>query len=40
MLQANSFSAGQRAVDISNPCMPKEAVHYIPDTNEKTKPRL
>ncbi len=34
------FSAGLRIVDISNPFMPKETGYFIPETTDKTKPRL
>jgi hypothetical protein len=34
------FSAGLRIVDISNPFMPKETGYYIPETTDRTKPRL
>jgi hypothetical protein len=34
------FSGGLRVVDISDPFHPKEGGYFIPDTTEKTKPRL
>ncbi|MBI5967254.1 MAG: hypothetical protein HY882_05300, partial [Deltaproteobacteria bacterium] len=34
------FSAGLRIVDISDPFKPKEVGYYIPETTDKTKPRL
>ncbi|MGA2958822.1 MAG: hypothetical protein ABSF48_24275 [Thermodesulfobacteriota bacterium] len=34
------FSGGLRVVDISDPFHPKEVGFFIPDTTEKTKPRL
>ncbi len=40
LLYVAYFSAGLRIVDISNPFMPRETGYFIPETNEKTKPRL
>ncbi len=34
------FSAGLRIVDIADPFKPKEVGYYIPETTDKTKPRL
>lgn len=34
------FNVGLRIVDISDPFKPKEAGYFIPDTTEKTRPRL
>ena len=34
------FNAGLRIVDISDPFKPKEVGYFIPDTTEKTRPRL
>jgi len=34
------FSGGLRIVDISDPYQPKEVGYYIPDTTDKTVPRL
>jgi len=34
------FAGGLRVVDISDPFKPREVGYYVPDTNEKTKPRL
>jgi hypothetical protein len=34
------FSGGLRVVDISDPFHPQETGYFIPDTTEKTKPRL
>lgn len=34
------FAGGLRVVDISNPFKPEEVGYFIPDTTDKTKPRL
>lgn len=40
LLYVAYFSAGLRIVDIYNPFRPKETGYYIPETTDKTKPRL